>query len=174
MDEHDIHRQFEDIKKDFGERCKKLSGSVTVELIRDALSKMGMKVSPRDVFIQGVPLEIDFLLTTPGAQSKVNLIYEPKDVLAAFEVKTLGCFGEGSIKSIKNNFELIKAVNRGIYCAYVSLAERKGYKWAATDDNIGSHTFTLFWHDGSVNNRSYKQSGDWNRLIDELNKLVHR
>ena len=173
MEEHEILRRFEKIKRDFGAKCKKLSGSVTIELLREAFSKQGVEVSDRDVYIRGVPIEIDLVFPVRRVKPISGLIYEPEDVLAAFEIKTIGCFGKKSIDSVRNCFHRIQSANPKIYCAYISLSERAGYKWAARPENVGADTFTLFWHDGKSLDRIYTPSGDWTRLIRKLKKLDH-
>jgi len=91
-------------KNTFGVKCKKFTGSLTVEIIKDALSSTissnKIEISPRDVFIRGVPLEIDFLIAKKEAIAQNNLLYEPSDVLLVFEIKNLGSFGEETINSI--------------------------------------------------------------------------
>jgi len=52
-------------KNTFGVKCAKYTGSLTVEIIKNELSLLfssnEIEISPRDVFIRGVPLEIDLL-----------------------------------------------------------------------------------------------------------------
>jgi hypothetical protein len=151
----------------FGPKCMKLAGSLTVEVIRAAFEQLGIAVSVRDVFIRGVPVEIDLLVPRPVATPKCGLIYEPLDVLAAFEVKNAGAF-PGTVEAVRKSFELIRSANPRIYCAYVTLAERKGYKWAATTENLGADVYTLFWHNGSIKHRSYEKTSDWDRLTKKL------
>lgn len=171
-DEHKLLDSVGQARQAFGTKCSKFVGSVTVELLRAALLDMGIKLSLRDVFIHGIPVEVDLLLPTPAATSDYGLVYQPEDVLAAFEVKNAGAFGESTLSAVRRSFDLIRAVNPRIYCAYVTLAEREGYKWAATKKNIGADVFTLFWHNGSMTARHYKSSGDWSRLMDELKRLT--
>lgn len=158
-------------KQAFGTKCSKFLGSVTVELLRMALFDSGINVSARDVFIRGVPIEIDLIVSKPDVSPFAGLLYEPSDVLAAFEVKNTGLFGESSLKSIRRAFSLIKKAQSDIYCVYVTLAERKNYKWAANKDNLGVDVFTLFWHNGSEKHRRYESTGDWYRLIKKLISL---
>jgi hypothetical protein len=49
-------------KRDFGMKCYKYAGAITVEVLRLALQHYGFLVSERDVFICGVPFEIDLLM----------------------------------------------------------------------------------------------------------------
>lgn len=155
-------------KTDFAVKCSKLAGSLTVESLRRALEDEGIHLSARDVFIHGVPVEIDLLMPRPGAVPRSGLVYEPCDVLAALEVKNSGAYGAQTLESIRRAFGLIRAANPRILCVYVTLSERMGYRWAATDKNLGARAFTLFWHDGSRKGPSYRPSGDWSRLVAEL------
>ena len=170
-DEHELLAGVQEDKEAFGVKCNKLTGAVTVELLRSALLDLGVAVSPRDVFIRGVPIEVDLLLPTRDGILSHGLVYEPEDVLAAFEVKYTGSFGEKALTNIRRSFTRIRAANPRIHCAYVTLAERKRYKWAATADNLGADAFTLFWHNGSSIARRYDPTGDWSRLVDKLKSL---
>ncbi|MGA2268030.1 MAG: hypothetical protein ABSH44_06120 [Bryobacteraceae bacterium] len=167
MNEHQLLDFVNEARQAFGPKCMKLAGSLTVEVMRSALADLGIHVSARDVFIQGVPVELDILLPRPMATPKYGLVYEPSDVLAAFEVKNSGAF-PGAVDSIRKSFRLIRSVNPRIYCAYVTLAERRNYKWAATRDNLGEDVYTLFWHNGSTKNRRYDSTEDWDKLTRRL------
>ena len=94
MNEHEILELVNAAKKNFGAKCSKYSGAVSVELIRHALKSHGIETSSRDVFIKNVPVEIDFLVSKPGVLPGHGLLYQPEDVLAAFEIKNVGSFGQ--------------------------------------------------------------------------------
>jgi hypothetical protein len=162
-----------EIKKDFGPKCSKFAGAICVELLRERLGRHGIITSNRDVFINGVPVEIDLLIPKPGAVPRHGLLYEPGDVLAAFEVKNSGSFGESTILKTRSSFAKIKSKHKSIYCAYIAIAERHNYRWRVTEENLGSPVYTLFWHNGGVN-RTYEASGDWSRLIADLKHHVLR
>lgn len=171
-DEYWILACVQKAKEGFGTNCKKFSGSVTVEILRSALLSLGIPVSTRDVFIKGVPIEVDLLIPTRVATPDYGLMYHPGDVLAVLEVKNYGAFGEDTLKRVHRSFELIRAANPQIYCAYVTLAERRGYKWAATADNLSADVFTLFWHNGSSRNGGFESTGDWSNLVNRLKSLT--
>ena len=172
-DEHELLERIEEAKHAFGCKCSKLAGSVTVEVLRLVLRGLGITLSTRDVFIRGVPVEVDLLLPTRAAKPQHGLVYQPTDVLAAFEVKNSGSFGDDTLNSVRRSFQLIRAANPRVYCAYVTLAERKGYKWAATTDNLGAEVFTLFWHNGSSASRRYEPTGHWEKFVGKLKSLDH-
>ena len=53
----------------------------------------------------------------------------------------------------------------------VTLAERRGYKWAATTANLKADVYTLFWHDGSIKHRLYDKTEDWDKLTERVKGL---
>lgn len=167
-DEQEILTRVQAARQAFGVKCHKLAGSVTVEVLRSAFLDSGISVSPRDVFVRGVPVEFDLLIPAPTAAPADSLVYEPSQVIAVLEVKNAGSFGDATLTSIRRAFGLVRQANSRVYCAYVALAERKGYRWAATDANLGADTFTLFWHNGSEKARRYDPTGDWARLVNAL------
>jgi hypothetical protein len=160
-------------KEKFGVKCPKYLGAISVELIRHALQQHGIETSSRDVYIQGVPVEIDFLIAKSDAAPEHGLLYQLEDVLAAFEIKNTGSFGEATIKNTKRCFSLIKRSNPKIYCAYITIAERRNFRWAVHEGNLGSPAYTLFWYSGGQKNIRYEPGKDWhwNRLITDLQAL---
>jgi len=171
MDDVTLLDQINRAKEDFGIKCSKHAGAITVEFIRLALSEHGISASPRDVFIKGVPIEIDLLIPRADTSPENGILYRPEDVLIALEIKNSGAFGEGTIRRTKKIFMTIRQHNEQIGCFYVTLAEREGYKWAITNDNLGFPAYTLFWHSGSSKNRRYEPSGDWQRLIYDISSV---
>lgn len=171
-DEHDLLKRVQAAKQAFGVKCHKLTGSVTVEVLRSAFLESGITVSSRDVFIRGVPVEFDLLIPAPTAVPTDGVVYDPSQVIVALEIKSAGSFGDDMLTSIRRAFGLVHQANPRIYCAYVTLAERKDYRWAATDANLGAATFTLFWHNGSEKAPRYDPTGDWARLVRALKSQV--
>lgn len=155
--------------------CKKYTGSLTVEIIKNALSLSlpinKIDISPRDVFIRGVPSEIDFVIAKKGAIAQNCLVYEPSDILWVFEIKNSGSFSKETISSIRNNFQKIKNCNPEIECFYLTLSELIGYKWAITEENLAFPSFTLFWHSRSGKNKKFEPTKDWENMI---NKMTNR
>ncbi|MBI4187299.1 MAG: hypothetical protein HY530_07355 [Chloroflexi bacterium] len=158
-------------KKEFGVKSKKFVGALTVEVLKNALREQNIPVSPRDVFIKGVSVEIDLLIPKRGSSPKYGLLYEPEDVLAALEVKELGSWGEQTLNQIRRNFELIHQIKSDIYCTYVTLTERKPFKWAITTENLGLPAYTLFWHKGD-DIENGESSGDFGRLMSALRSVM--
>ena len=159
--------------EEFGIKCKKFSGAITVELIRKALLEEGFNVSERDVYINGIPIEVDLLIAQKGISPLTRIQYRPEDILVVLEVKSRGTFGENSIKSISNNFKIIKQAQKNIHCIYITVSDRKNYKWKATEKNINAPAYTLFWHSGPENNLKFDSTGDWKKLIRDLRNIVN-
>ena len=173
MDDLDVLRTVQEAEKDFGIHCKKVSGTLTVETFMKAFSEHGVASSARDVFIRGLPVEIDLLIPRPGVGATTTVVYEPDDVLAAFEVKRRGCFGEKMLLKIQETFQRISVVNPRIFCAYLALEERRGYKYAVTETNLGFPAYTLFWYTGSGSKQEdHHPTGDWNRLLERVAGLL--
>jgi len=54
MNVNEILETVESGENEFQAKCKKFSGTLTVETIRNALKEKGIFTSPRDVFIEGL------------------------------------------------------------------------------------------------------------------------
>ena len=151
-------------RKDFGGKCSKYAGTLTVEILRMALQEHGFCVSQRDVFIRGVPIEVDLVICKPDASPGNGILYEPDDVLAAIEVKCSGLFSGDSLQRIRSNFSRIRQSGPEIRCIYVTLSEREGFKHAATPEALNTpYVYTLFWHRESED--AYDSTEDWGRLL---------
>jgi hypothetical protein len=174
MEDHQLLDAANAARQRFGAKCTKYIGAVTVELIREALRNQGLTVSARDTFILGVPVEVDLILPRPDASCEHGLLYRPEDVLIALEIKNSGVYGADALDHIKQAFDLIRKGDPAIWCAYITLTERKGYKYAATSENIGASTYTLFWHNGSSIGRRYESTGDWERLLADIKHELAR
>jgi hypothetical protein len=145
----------------------KFAGAVTAELMKTFLAAEGISTSARDVYIRGVPLEIDLIVPRRGQKPTFELVYEPKQVAAALEIKKSGSFGEPSLLTIKSNFNRLRALK--VRCAYVAIEERETYRWRATRQNIGGFPcFTLCWHKGE----DLIETQDWTRLLAFLRRCA--
>ncbi len=144
MNQHDLLQLINSTCASFGSQCKKFTGAVTTEVLRKYLCGIGLNVSARDTYIRTVPIEVDLMILRPGATGQLGLVYEPKDILCAFEVKNNGAYGEQTTPSIRKNFDAIRAANPFIQCAYVSIGEQCNYKHAVTSSGLGYPAFTLF------------------------------
>jgi hypothetical protein len=156
----------------FGHKCKKYSGALMVEIIRNALQQEGIIISNRDVFIRGIPVEVDLILPKKEAIPRDGLSYEPSEVFGVIEIKKSGAYGAERIQGIKKNIEMIRNANPQIICSYLTLSEKKGYKWTVTDDSVGCKTYTMFWHNGRPDERRiYSSTGDWKRFLNDMRTM---
>jgi hypothetical protein len=172
MTEDELHQTIAAAKKALGPSSRKFSGTVTTELIRQALLDSGIPVSSRDVFVRGLSLEIDLLILSKGAKPRFEVLYEPSDVLACLEVKNAGSFGESTIQGTKTAFARARAAIPDAQCFYVSLSERSGFRGAVTDANVAARAFTLFEYSGSGKRYRLWPTGDWPKLQRVLQDLV--
>jgi hypothetical protein len=153
---------------------------MTIEVIKEALEKEGFNVSERDSFIKGVTNEIDLMIIKKNAKPIFKSYYDPQDVLAVFELKFRGTFGESDIKHIKEMFSHVRNVNPQIKCIYLTIYENQKYKNKATNENIIGEVFELFKPFHSINTAINKgvfypsASGDWARLIRYLRSFSKR
>jgi len=150
-------------------KCGKFGGSVTIEIIRQGLQGEGIRTSARDVFVDGVPIEIDLIIPRGCAKPTLgDLLYDPMEVAVALEIKKSGCYGRQSLNSIRHGFKQLAA--KGVRCAYVTLEERKSYRYRATRKTVGAPCFTLHWH--QPENEDFKATNDWEKLIAFLRRAV--
>lgn len=171
MEEDNIVKEIEDSKKDFGITCRKLSGALTIEILKEHLEEKRVKVSNRDVFIKGIKSEIDLLMVKKSAIAEHNLIYNPSDVIVALEIKSYGSFGEKTSSTIKDIFNEIKLKNNKVYCAYITLLERETYKHKVTCVKLGYPAYTIFFHKSSGKKFQLINTNEWNKFLDEVRRL---
>jgi hypothetical protein len=168
MTGEEIARQARSASEDFELTCRKFSGAMTTELMKKALGDEGIATSARDVFIRGVALEIDLVVPWRGQEPTLGLLYEPKQVAAALEIKKSGSFGEQSLQTIRKNFNLLRGIN--VACEYVTLEERETYRYKATEENIGGFPcFTLAWHKGA---EELVETRQWEKLLTFLRQRL--
>jgi hypothetical protein len=172
MTEHELLELINSAKQSFGSKCSKYAGAICAELIKQSLSLHGISTSARDVFIEGVPIEIDLLIPHNGVVPKNGVLYRADDVLVVLEIKNSGVFDKETLPRIRQNFELIQSKNQNIVCVYVTIAELKGYRYAATSDNIGFAAYTLFLHNHSPSNRKYEATGQWAKMLEDLRNIT--
>jgi hypothetical protein len=119
------------LKAAFGVKCSKFTGAVSVEILKPALAEEGIRTSPRNVFVRGIPVEVDLVIPREGQKPAVRLLYEPQQIAAALEVKNSDSFGESTLKKVRHDFGRLREAN--IRCAYVTLEERRSYRWGGVE-----------------------------------------
>ena len=115
-------------------RCTKFVGAITMEVLRNEFLNFNFNISNRDVFISGIPNEIDFLIAKKDSIPVENIVYNPDDVLAVFEIKFRGSYGKEAVSRIKRIFDSIKDLNEKIECYYISVSENSKYKYRITKE----------------------------------------
>ena len=154
-----------------GRKYAKSVGVVTTPVIRQHLMAHGFSVSERDVFIRGLPLEIDLLVTTPNAKPAHGVIYDPSDVLVALEIERSGASSTTAAHMKDACLSICGLVGAVVPCAYVTLQERTGHKHHPKEcDEF--QVFCLFWHTGERDRSKPNISEDWGRLLDWLGDIV--
>jgi hypothetical protein len=51
----------------------------------------------------------------------------------------------------------------GIACAYLTLEERRGFRWAVSSERIGYPCFTLGWH--KATGGPFEATAEWDQLV---------
>jgi hypothetical protein len=173
MTGEEIVRQARNANRGFQLKCRKFAGAMAAELMKKALAGEGIPTSARDVFIRGIPLEIDLIVPRRGQEPSLGLLYEPQQAAVALEIKKMGSFGDKTLQTIRNNFTQLR--ERGVLCAYVTLEERKTYRYKATEENLGGFPcFTLVWHKGKGGDGPVEETQDWDRLLVFLRQCMSK
>jgi hypothetical protein len=123
----------------------KLTGAITVEVLREHLRNAGVPVSSRDVFMNGNPTEFDLFVVRPNARPKWGIIYDPRDVAAVMEIKFSGAYGQGVTVKLQSLFNRIRSDHPHIQCVYLAIAENPKYKHRIIFETLGFPAFTLNW-----------------------------
>ena len=169
MTGEEIVKQARNASKGFQLKSRKFSGAMTAELMKRVLAEEGILTSARDVFIRGIPLEIDLIVPHRGQEPTLGLLYEPQQVAAALEIKKMGSFGEQTLQTIRKNFNQLRDLK--VPCAYVTLEERHSYRHRATEENLGGFPcFTLAWH--KVTDGPLEETQDWDRLLAFIRNCI--
>jgi hypothetical protein len=174
MNEWDILNRVEKAKAEFSTtlNCAKLTGAITAQILKDAIQSQGIITSNRDIFIRGIPVEFDLIIPRLGADAELELVYEPQDILAVLEIKNAGSFGSKTIEKVRNDFQAVRQLVSDIFCAYVTLYERKTFSYIVTKENVNGNVYTLFWR--GTSKRQPESTGDYTLLINDLQAEIAR
>jgi hypothetical protein len=161
-------------KVDFGDGYpKKFGGAAAIEVLRAELQEEGVQTSSRDVYVKGFSSEIDLLVPHNGASPWLELLYEPRDVAVALEVKKTGTYGEKGRDKIKDDFTRLDKL--GVQCAYITFEERVSYCYRPTSEWLGFPCFALAWHNVSDGPLVPVNEGeDWEAFVRFLHNAVGR
>lgn len=172
MLEHELLSLLKQGKQSLGVQSKKFTGALVIEMLRRAFAEHGIKTSRPNVYLRGLPFEFDLAIPGKGANLEFAILYSPADVLAVLEIKTSGLFSKEELPRISSVFREVQSKNPSIFCAYVTMSERKSYKYKATEEKLGFPVYTLAWHHGPDQNRKYETTGDFSRLIRDLMSII--
>jgi len=150
-------------------RRTKVTGALAVEVIRHHLELEGIPVSRRDVFLAGMPFEIDLLVPGHNARPMFELVYAPEQVAAVLEIKYSGIYSRDEVQKLKGQFDAITRHHSHIRCHFVTVFENKDFKYQATQLSLGYPVHTLHW----TNRRrdSFERTDGWGTLVTELRIL---
>jgi hypothetical protein len=123
----------------------KLTGALAIEAVRHHLLKSGLTVSARDVFIRGIPTEFDTLVVRPKARPAFGIVYNPCDVAALLEIKFSGAYSQQVLPKLRQLFDRVKRAHQHIQCIYLTVCERRTYKYRIESNALGWPAFTLNW-----------------------------
>jgi len=150
-------------------RATKFIGALTTELLRKELIREGFNVSNRDVFIRGIPYELDLVILKKRARAQENLLYDSNQVLAVLEIKFRGIYSRDGVENIKRVFSSIKKVNKKIKCIYLTVSENTNYKYYPDEQKLGDFSFLLLERktnlERAIEKRKLRITGDWNKLL---------
>lgn len=159
-------------------KCTKFVGAITTEIIRKELVKEGSNVSNRDVFIEGLPHELDLLVLKKGAKPTENLFYKPEQVLAVLEIKFRGAYSKEGIEKVGETFNAVRKINKKIKCFYIMFSENIRYKYFILEKKLGDQSFLLLKRESSLENAIKRgrinSTGDWGRLIVFLKNQIKK
>jgi hypothetical protein len=153
-------------------KCKNFSGALVVELLIQAFNERHIPVSRPNVYMVGLPTEIDLVIPRKDAQPEFEILYKPKDILAVLEIKASGLFNKETASKIGDTFKAVQSIEPSIFCAYVTVSERFSYKYKATKEVVGFPVYTIAWHSGPDNNHKYDFTGDFSKLLDLLADMM--
>ena len=161
-------------------KCNKFVGAVAIEILKEEFVKLKLNMSNRDVFIEGVPNELDLLVAKPGRDPEKCLVYQPDDVLAVLEIRFRGSYGRDRkgrtpAEKLKTVFDSVYKANNVIQCFYVTISENSRHKYRMTEENLRHNCFELFTRDTDLETALEKRiltpTGDWRKLTQTLEKL---
>lgn len=151
-------------EKSLGFDNRQFSGAVVVHLLKSVLEELGFSTSEKDVFIKDVPIEVDFLIVKPNSSPEFGVLWNPEDVIAAFELKKSGLITDAGKITVNSNFNRLKTYHPHIRLFYVSFSE--------TRDKIGNiqrsdDSYTFFLR----RNGKFSATGDYERFIKDVSFL---
>lgn len=159
-----IFKEIIDFVNEMGCDCNKFKGTATVQILREHLSLKGYNVSNRDVYIKGVPHELDLLVLRKNVNNSL-IIYNPKDVIFVFEIKYNGTTDLNYLSRVYNS---IIEKNNKINCTYVTILEQQSWTKRFTKETIGFDYFVLYTYRSTTRMLPEMDMGGWEKLLKYL------
>lgn len=165
----EIDRNYQRFGSDRALFQTKATGAVTNEVIRKRLQDEGVKVSLRNVFIEGFPTEWDLVVPKNGAEAELDCIWQPADVLAVLEIKYSGLYDCDAIQRLNQTFLRLTNKHPHIKPFYFTVMETQSARNRITDQSIGGRALTLHWWRSRNKKDEYIIMGDqWETLVREI------
>jgi len=164
MESFELLKSLKAAEKALGFPSRQFSGAVCVNLLKEVMSENGICTSEKDVFIQDVPVEVDLLIIRPGTKPLHGLLWNPDDVIAAFEVKKSGTISEKGTVKTNSDFGRIRTYHPHIKLFFITFSEIRS-KVAAIKRSDESFTFFI------RRNGKYSDTGDYERFLSVISDL---
>lgn len=164
MTDLDFLKKLKQAEKELGFKNKQFSGATTVHLIKELLSELNLQTSEKDVFIQNIPIEIDFLVVKPNSKPNFGCLWNSEDVLACFEIKKSGLIDDDGKIKVNSDFSRIQSRYSNIKLFYVTVSETRT-KVATIQKSNDSFTFFI------RRNGKYSSTGDFERFLEAMKSL---
>jgi len=121
--------------------------------------------------VGGSSSEIDLLVLHKNASPWLDLLYDPREVAVALEVKKHGSYAMQGRDKIKADFARLGKL--GVVCAYVTFEDRESDCYRPTEEFLGVPCFALAWHEGSNGPLLPTKDGEgWEALVSFLQKAI--
>jgi len=169
----EIDRHYQRFGSDGARFQTKATGAVTNEVIRKLLQDEGIKVSLRNVFIEGFPTEWDLIIAKEGTEAELDCIWQPTDVLAVIEIKYSGLYDNSAVQRLNQTFLQLTSKHPHIKPYYFTVMETQNARNRITDQKIGGRSLTLHWWRSKNKKDEYIIRGDqWETLVREIKDHV--
>lgn len=164
-EDENLLNQYREIKNNIDIKSKHFRGTLFSLLFKKQLENHNFKVSMPNVYILGLNNQLDILIIKKDSKPKLDLFYEPDEVLAVIELKAFGLMGD-KILQIKDIFNKINKINSQIFCCYITLRDTK-YKYEVSEEKLGYPAYCLFKKIGNI----HHSTGDWNKFLKDIENL---
>ena len=129
---------------------KKFLGDVSCKAIQlylnQIINKTGLEVVGPNVYINGIPNEIDLLIVKLSSKPiYLTSMYQEEDIISAMEVKTNAKSDDKTVREQLKIFDRIKAFHSRIDCLYVAIyGSNNAYKKIKEELNKNGYGVFVF------------------------------